>query len=186
MAAGSLRPEPTICRLAKRKDLDPHPPGSLDRIVTSFTSPAVDEDRHPTTMDEEIARLQAELSQLKADQLPAVIGSPMGGQVLEQIDGKLAAGTPAEAAQWAQIRGAIIEQDQHVRDRQHRRDGEMLALKARIGMSAGAMAVGAGLVVGGLTLPGLFCLGAALYTIAPDYVMTLAKQFRGGGANDQL
>jgi hypothetical protein len=144
----------------------------------------VDDGQHTSLKDQEIARLTAELSQLKIHQLPAVISDTSDDAVLKQIDRKIGAGTPAEAAQWVQIKGAVIEQDQQIAERQHRRDGEMLALKARIGMSIGAMAVGTGLVIGHITLPGIFCLGAALYTIAPDYVMSVAKKFGSGGGDE--
>lgn len=134
--------------------------------------------------DQEIARLTAELSQLKAHQLPAVVSNASDVSVLRQIDNNIGAATPVEAAQWVQIKGAVIEQDQQIAERQHHRSGEMLALKARIGMSIGAMGIGAALVIGHVTFPGLFCLGAALYTIAPDYVMMMAKNFRPGGGDE--
>lgn len=120
-------------------------------------------------------------------QVPSVVTPTVGSGVVADIDRRLSAGTAVEAAQWTQVRNAVIEQDQYVLDRQHQRSGELLSLRGRLGMSGGAFLVGAGLVIGGITLPGIFCLGAALYTIAPDYVMMVAKNFRTtGGDNDEF
>lgn len=85
-----------------------------------------------------------------------------------------------EAEGWVRLRGEIIRQDESRADRKHVRRGQMLGLVAKVGLSYSGLIVGSGLVLSGFAAPGLFCLGAGLYPLAPDYVKNTIKLMLGG------
>ena len=79
-----------------------------------------------------------------------------------------------------EVRGKIIRQNEEVKDRQHRRFLEKAQLWFKMGFSVIVFFIGIGLLIRGLTYPGLFISGAGLFGVAPDYVKAILRIFRKG------
>ena len=83
-----------------------------------------------------------------------------------------------EIAFWTQARKAIIRQDEEAKNQEHQRFLERAQVWYKMGFSVIAFAVGIGLLIGGLTYPGLLISGAGLFGVAPDYVRAILRIFR--------
>ena len=109
---------------------------------------------------------------------------PAGGDVdptsgpeqdpLRAIERRIAqADDPHEIALWTQVRGEVLRQNDEVLDRRAAR--QLRAESARAELAKGFLAVSLGVypIQSGYWIPGFLCLGAGLYSLAPDFV----KQF---------
>lgn len=115
----------------------------------------------------------------------ALVQNPSASSAIDQLNARIAASTPSEALAWTQVRAELLKQDDAIEDRRHIRSMEKQGAYAKLYGSLGAVAVGAGLIAGGFTFPGLFCLGAGLTWIAPEYVSkTMDRILKGGHGND--
>ena len=85
-----------------------------------------------------------------------------------------------EIAFWTQARKAIIQQDEEAKNQEHQRFLEKAQVWYKMGFSVIAFVVGIGLLIGGLTYPGLLISGAGLFGVAPDYVKAILRIFRRG------
>ena len=90
-----------------------------------------------------------------------------------------------EIAFLTSVRKEIIRQDEEAKNQEHQRFLERAQVWYKMGFSVIAFAVGIGLLIGGLTYPGLLISGAGLFGVAPDYVRAILRIFRRdkGGAN---
>jgi hypothetical protein len=78
-----------------------------------------------------------------------------------------------EIALWIQIRGEILRQNEEALDRRAARQRQVERARAEIAKGFLAVSLGVYLIQSGYWIPGFLCLGAGLYSLAPDYV----KQF---------
>lgn len=78
------------------------------------------------------------------------------------------------------VRKEIIRQDEEAKNQEHQRFLERAQVWYKMGFSVIAFAVGIGLLIGGLTYPGLLISGAGLFGVAPDYVKAILRIFRRG------
>ncbi len=78
------------------------------------------------------------------------------------------------------VRKEIIQQDEETKNQEHERFLEKAQVWFKMGFSVIAFAVGIGLLIGGLTYPGLLISGAGLFGVAPDYVKAILRIFRRG------
>ena len=83
-----------------------------------------------------------------------------------------------EIAFLTQARKAIIQQDEEAKNQEHQRFLEKAQVWYKMGFSVIAFVVGIGLLIGGLTYPGLLISGAGLFGVAPDYVRAILRIFR--------
>ncbi len=77
-------------------------------------------------------------------------------------------------------RKEIIQQDEEAKNQEHQRFLEKAQVWYKMGFSVIAFVVGIGLLIGGLTYPGLLISGAGLFGVAPDYVKAILRIFRKG------
>ena len=77
---------------------------------------------------------------------------------------------PREIALWAEIRGEVIRHNEDALDRQATRRQRVESARADLTKSLLAVSVGVYLVQQGYWIVGFLCLGAGLYSLAPDYV----------------
>lgn len=77
-----------------------------------------------------------------------------------------------EIVLWTKVRGEILRQDKEVADDKHLRSNSSIQLKAKISLSVIAVGVGGGLIIANSILAGMFCLGAGLFWLAPEFVNT--------------
>lgn len=106
-----------------------------------------------------------------------VPGDQRGLPGLRAIEERLVkANSPEEILLWTQVRGEIQQQDNILKEQEHRRHLERIQVRFKMGLSIGAVAMGTGLVMGGFAYAGLFVLGAGLYGLAPDYVKGLFRR----------
>jgi hypothetical protein len=96
--------------------------------------------------------------------------------VIAGIDRHIAASTPDEAYAWVQLRGEIVHQEDDRLDVAHLRTMEKWGMIAKVGLSACAIATGAGMAIMGIGLPAFLCLGAGLYGLAPSFVDQVARR----------
>ena len=78
------------------------------------------------------------------------------------------------------VRKEIIQQDEEAKNQEHQRFLEKAQVWYKMGFSVIAFVVGIGLLIGGLTYPGLLISGAGLFGVAPDYVKAILRIFRKG------
>ena len=78
------------------------------------------------------------------------------------------------------VRKEIIRQDEEAKNQEHQRFLEKAQVWYKMGFSVIAFVVGIGLLIGGLTYPGLLISGAGLFGVAPDYVKAILRIFRKG------
>ena len=78
------------------------------------------------------------------------------------------------------VRKEIIRQDDEAKNQEHQRSLEKAQVWYKMGFSVIAFVVGIGLLIGGLTYPGLLISGAGLFGVAPDYVKAILRIFRRG------
>src|SRR5262249_12003795 len=83
---------------------------------------------------------------------------------------------PQDIVLWTQVRGEILRQDDTLEERRHRRWVRKCSLLLKPTLSALGILTGAGLVVAGHTLAGLFALGAGFYWLAPDLTRLLVER----------
>ena len=79
------------------------------------------------------------------------------------------------------MRAEIIRQDEESRNQEHQRSLEKAQVRYKMIFSVSAFVVGIGMLIGGLTYPGLFISGAGLFGFVPDYVKALLRIFREKG-----
>lgn len=135
---------------------------------------------------DELEQLRGEVHADKSRQLPVAKSKEAGAYAASSIENRVAtAATPEEAANWARVRGEMQRQDDLSADRKALRAGQLLALRARVGLSFAGVAVGAGLLAAGLPVAvGLFCIGVGLSPVAPDLVADTFKQIFGKNADE--
>ena len=105
-----------------------------------------------------------------------------GDSVLSSIEERLIqADNPQDIVLWAQVRAEIIRQDEESRSQEHQRSLEKAQVRYKMIFSVSAFVVGIGMLIGGLTYPGLFISGAGLFGFVPDYVKVLLRIFREKG-----
>ena len=105
-----------------------------------------------------------------------------GDSVLSSIEERLIqADNPQDIVLWAQVRAEIIRQDEESRSQEHQRSLEKAQVRYKMIFSVSAFVVGIGMLIGGLTYPGLFISGAGLFGFVPDYVKALLRIFREKG-----
>ena len=78
------------------------------------------------------------------------------------------------------VRKEIIQQNEETKNQEHERFLEKAQVWFKMGFSVSAFVVGIGLLIGGLTYPGLLISGAGLFGVAPDYVKAILRIFRRG------
>jgi hypothetical protein len=83
------------------------------------------------------------------------------------------ADNPRDIALWIQIRGEIMRQNEEALDRRAARQQRTEAARAELAKGFFAVSLGVYLIQSGYWLAGFLCLGAGLYSLAPDYI----KQF---------
>ena len=132
-------------------------------------------------VEEELASLRAEVTADGSNQLPVRVSKDTDVGFGGSIENRIAAAPTAEvAAKWAQIRGELKRQDELSADREAVRSGQLIALRAKIGLSFLGVGAGAGLLIAGLPAAvGLFCIGVGLSPVAPELVATTFKQIFG-------
>jgi hypothetical protein len=93
------------------------------------------------------------------------------------IEERLAqAQTSEEISLWISERERILKQDNFLKDEDHRRNLEKRQIVFRMVMSFSAIPVGVALLYQlspfypGTSVPGLFILGLAFYSLAPDFI----------------
>ena len=91
------------------------------------------------------------------------------------------ADNPQDIVLWTQVRGEIIRQDEDAKNQEHQRSSEKRQVRYKMVFSVSAFVVGIGMLIGGLTYPGLFISGAGLFGFVPDYVKALLRVFREKG-----
>ena len=97
-----------------------------------------------------------------------------GGSVLSAIEERLTqADNPQDIVLWTQVRREIKQQDEEAKNQEHQRSLEKAQVRYKMVFSVSAFAVGIGMLIGGLTYPGLFISGAGLFGFVPDYVKAL-------------
>ena len=102
--------------------------------------------------------------------------------VLSSIEKRLIeADNPQDIVLWTQVRGEIIRQDEDAKNQEHQRSSEKRQVRYKMVFSVSAFVVGIGMLIGGLTYPGLFISGAGLFGFVPDYVKALLRVFREKG-----
>ena len=87
---------------------------------------------------------------------------------------------------WTQVLREVKQQDEEVKNQEHRRFLEKAQIWFKMGFSVIAFIAGIALLVGGVTQIGLFILGAGLFGFVPDYVKMFFKVFKNkdkGGEN---
>ena len=105
-----------------------------------------------------------------------------GDSVLSSIEERLIqADNPQDIVLWAQVRAEIIRQDEEAKNQEHQRSLEKAQVRYKMIFSVSAFVVGIGMLIGGLTYPGLFISGAGLFGFVPDYVKALLRIFREKG-----
>ena len=81
-----------------------------------------------------------------------------------------------------------MRQDEEAKKQEDQRSSEKRQVRYTMIFSVSAFVVGIGMLIGGLTYPGLFISGAGLFGFVPDYVKALLKVFREkgrGGENEE-
>ena len=102
--------------------------------------------------------------------------------ILLSIERRLTqAENPQDIVLWTQVRGEIIRQDEDAKNQEHQRSSEKRQVRYKMVFSVSAFVVGIGMLIGGLTYPGLFISGAGLFGFVPDYVKALLRVFREKG-----
>ena len=81
---------------------------------------------------------------------------------------------------WTQVLREVKQQDEDAKNQEHQRFLEKAQVWYKMGFSVIAFVVGIGLLIGGLTYPGLLISGAGLFGVAPDYVKAILRIFRRG------
>ena len=105
-----------------------------------------------------------------------------GDSVLSSIEERLIqADNPQDIVLWAQVHAEIIRQDEEAKNQEHQRSLEKAQVRYKMIFSVSAFVVGIGMLIGGLTYPGLFISGAGLFGFVPDYVKVLLRIFREKG-----
>ena len=105
-----------------------------------------------------------------------------GRSVLSSIEERLIqADNPQDIVFWTQARKEIIRQDEEAKNQEHQRSLEKAQVRYKMIFSVSAFVVGIGMLIGGLTYPGLFISGAGLFGFVPDYVKALLRIFREKG-----
>ena len=106
--------------------------------------------------------------------------------VLSSIEERLIqADNPQDIVLWTQVRAQIIRQDEESRNQEHQRSLEKVQVRYKMIFSISAFVVGIGMLIGGLTYPGLFISGAGLFGFVPDYVKALLRIFREKGRGEE-
>ena len=106
--------------------------------------------------------------------------------VLSSIEERLIqADNPQDIVLWTQVRAQIIRQDEESRNQEHQRSLEKVQVRYKMIFSISAFAVGIGMLISGLTYPGLFISGAGLFGFVPDYVKALLRIFREKGRGEE-
>ncbi len=104
----------------------------------------------------------------------------------QQLDKRIAeANDRMDMILLARIRGELIRQDEEVRVQEHRRALDRIELIGRQLLSCAALGVGTWLIPHGHWSAGLFVLGAALYNLAPRYVLTALKNVQGAKEDEE-
>ena len=122
---------------------------------------------------------------------PTTLTQRESGEVsaLLSIDERISqADNPEDAMDWVRLREVINGQNEESKNQEHRRFLEKAQVWYKMGFSVIAFIVGIGLLIGGLTLPGIFISGAGLFGVAPDYVKAFLRIFRErdkGGENGE-
>lgn len=102
--------------------------------------------------------------------------------ILSSIEERIIhADNPQDIVLWTQVRGEIMRQDEEVKNQEHQRSSEKRQVRYKMVFSVSAFVVGIGMLIGGLTYPGLFISGAGLFGFVPDYVRAILKLFREKG-----
>lgn len=105
---------------------------------------------------------------------------------LQRIEDRLTqAKSPEDIKLWTQVRGDIIKQDEYVKNGKHQRSIEIMQVIRKTSLSGIAIIIGVGLIIKGLTLPGLFILGTGFYELALDYVKNIIPQQRNKEDNEE-
>lgn len=139
-------------------------------------------------LDAKLAALQTSVDQLRSgERLPVPYAEPgprgtsdaSTESPLQTLDRRIALAPPQEAAQLTMIRQELTRQQDSSADRAHVRRLEGLNFYAKVALSFTAFGTGVGLVATGFALPGFVCLGAALYTIAPDFINKVTDRVVG-------
>ncbi len=114
-------------------------------------------------------------------------GKSGGISVLSLIEERLTqADNPQDIVLWTQVREEIRRQNirrqnEESKNQDHQRFLEKAQLWYKMGFSVSAFVVSIGLLIGGLTHPGFFILGAGLFGFAPNYVKAFLRIFREKG-----
>jgi hypothetical protein len=112
---------------------------------------------------------------------PGVAGSPEADPVKAVERRLIQANDPREIALWTEVRGEVIRQNEDALDRRAARQQRLEATRADLAKSLLAISVGVYLVQQGYWIVGFLCLGAGLYSLAPDYI----RQFGPRGRREQ-
>jgi hypothetical protein len=105
-----------------------------------------------------------------------------GRSVLSSIEERLIqADNPQDIVLWTQVRAEIIRQNEESKNQEHQHSLEKAQVRYKMIFSVSAFVVGIGMLIGGLTYPGLFISGAGLFGFVPDYVKALLRIFREKG-----
>ncbi len=106
--------------------------------------------------------------------------------VLLSIDERISqADNPEDAMDWARLREVINGQNEESKNQEHRRFLEKAQAWYKMGFPVIVFIVGIGLLIGGLTLPGLFISGAGLFGIVPEYVKMFFRSFKEKGTGGE-
>ena len=118
------------------------------------------------------------------DEAPKDDASP-DGDVISEINRRLVRGRdPLEIVLWTQIRAEVVQQDQDALDRQAARRRQIELARLEIAKGFLAVSLGTVLILYGYWLPGFLCLGAGLYSLAPDYVKEFGPRRLPRGTDD--
>ncbi len=106
-------------------------------------------------------------------------------KLIETIDQRIAATTePLEMVLVTKLRGELIRQNEEVRDKAHKRSLERIELIGRQLLSFAALGAGMWLVPNNW-FAGFVVLGAAVYNLAPKFVLAALKKAQGGKENEE-
>ena len=112
---------------------------------------------------------------------PLLAHSP--GSLLRQVESRIAdSSDPERGAEWARVRGELVQQDQYVLDRQHSRRLDLIGFGVKSVLSVGVVGIGVWLILLGHTAEGSFAIGLGIMTmLGIQAVLEYLKRMLPGG-----
>ena len=103
--------------------------------------------------------------------------------LLGQVEARIAdSSDPERGAEWARVRGELVQQDQYVLDRQHSRRLDLIGFGVKSVLSVGVVGIGVWLILLGHTAEGAFAIGLGIMTmLGIQAVLEYLKRMLPGG-----